>query len=296
MALGDYITFTRKSDGTRFDSLMTYGLILASQSEDSPEPVTHTVEVPGRSGYIDLTESLTGDVIYSGYDSKYKFISVSQNDRKEYYERLATTIKNDLHGRKVEYVKSWESGYTYTARVSVSYSFDRYRLDVTIGLENEPYKSKGKQVYALNATGGKMYRLESGRKPVRPYLECSQPCIINWQGAESVIGAGSWRLNDVLFTQGWNEIYLNSFRFWNIKWEDVSADGKHTLAWDEASGKRWDDLQRLGGDFQDVPQEWGDLRYTTWEEVVQKKWTDVDFRNEAVPATIVYLTYDWEDL
>jgi hypothetical protein len=294
--LNEYVTFKRVADNEVFDSLLTYGLILAEKEYDSPEVVTYQSEIPGRSGYLDLTESLTGDVVYQNYDIEYTFLAVSQSDKKEYFEALATSIMNDLHGRKLYFRPSWDKDYIYTGRAEVEFSTSKYRLDVTITLDTLPYKSKGTQLYTLNATGGKLFRLESGRKPVRPYIECDQPCIIAWEGQEIVVGAGSWRLNDVLFTEGWNEIYINSFRFWNIVWAEVGESGKHALTYDEAHGKRWDDLQRLGGDVQDVPQMWEEVRFQTWGAVESEHWYDLDYRNENVPDTTVKLLFEWEDL
>ena len=68
------------------------------------------------------------------------------------------------------------------------------------------------------------------------------------------------------------------------------------MTWEEASKYRWDDIQRLEGDVYDVPQRWEDIFGYRWDDLSEKTWDDLDFRNESVPDTTVYLSYDWKDL
>ena len=218
------------------------------------------------------------------------------------FERVKTDVSNFLHGKEFDYQITMDPGYTYHGRFTVNeYSHALYAYPglvgtFTISVDAEPYKLKGHMTYRLNATGGKMFRLESGRKPVHPVVECTQPCKVRWDNVLTQVPAGTYRLNDVLFTQGYNEIYINSWTFYNITWGELGEGAAHQMTWDEASRYRWDDLQRLEGDAMDVPQKWSDIANYRWSDLADKTWADVDFRNEAVPDTTVYLSYDWKDL
>lgn len=218
------------------------------------------------------------------------------------FERVKTDVSNFLHGKEFDYQITMDPGYTYHGRFTVNeYSHALYAYPglvgtFTISVDAEPYKLKGHMTYRLNATGGKMFRLESGRKPVHPVVECTQPCKVRWGNVLTQVPAGTHRLNDVLFTQGYNEIYINSWTFYNITWGELGEGAAHQMTWDEASRYRWDDLQRLEGDAMDVPQKWSDIANYRWSDLADKTWADVDFRNEAVPDTTVYLSYDWKDL
>lgn len=277
----------------RFQMILLDGYTLSP-----PEPKTYTVDIPGGDGVIDLTSALTGDVAYSNRSQSFTFMVVDPDS----FERVKTDVSNFLHGKSFDYQMTMDPGYTYHGRFSVAeYSHAVYAYPglvgaFTISVDAEPYKLKGHMTYRLNATGGKMFRLESGRKPVHPVVECTQPCKVRWGNVLTQVPAGTYRLNDVLFTEGYNEIYINSWTFYNITWGELGQGAAHQMTWDEATRYRWDDLQRLEGDTMDVPQKWEDLAQYRWSDLADKTWADVDFRNEAVPDTTVYLSYDWKDL
>ena len=263
-----------------------------------PEPKTYTVDIPGGDGVIDLTQSLTGDVAYKNRQQEFSFMVVNPDS----FERVKTDVSNFLHGKEFDYQITMDPGYTYHGRFSVTdYSHGMYSYPGLVGTFNvsidaDPYKSKGLQTYKLNATGGKMFRLESGRKPVHPVIECTQPCRIRWKDVVTVVPVGTYRLNDVVFTQGFNEIYINSRELFNTSWVDLGSDGTYAMTWDSASSYRWDDIQRMDGNIMDVPRQWSEISGLRWEELAEKTWADIDFRTEEAPDTSVYLSYDWKDL
>lgn len=277
----------------RFQMILLDGYTLSP-----PEPKTYTVDIPGGDGVIDLTQSLTGDVAYKNRQQTFIFMVVNPDS----FERVKTDVSNFLHGKGFDYQITMDPGYTYHGRFTVIeydhtlYSYPGLVGTFSIKIDADPYKLKGHMTYKLNATGGKMFRLESGRKPVHPVIECTQPCKVRWKNVIVQVPAGTYRLNDVLFTQGYNEIYINSWTFYNITWGELGEGATHQMTWDEATAYRWDDLQRLEGDTMDVPQCWSDLAEYRWSDIADKTWMDVDFRNESVPDTTVYLSYDWKDL
>lgn len=277
----------------RFQMILLDGYTLSP-----PELKTYTVDIPGGDGVIDLTQSLTGDVAYKNRQQTFTFMVVNPDS----FERVKTDVSNFLHGKEFDYQITMDPGYTYHGRFTVTeydhtlYSYPGLVGIFSIKIDADPYKLKGHMTYKLNATGGKMFRLESGRKPVHPVVECTQPCKVRWKNVIVQVPAGTYRLNDVLFTQGYNEIYINSWTFYNITWGELGEGATHQMTWDEAAAYRWDDLQRLEGDSMDVPQRWSDLAEYRWSDLADKTWLDVDFRNESVPDTTVYLSYDWKDL
>ena len=277
----------------RFQMILLDGYTLSP-----PEPKTYTVDIPGGDGVIDLTQSLTGDVAYKNRQQEFSFMVVNPDS----FERVKTDVSNFLHGKEFDYQITMDPGYTYHGRFSVTdYSHGMYSYPGLVGTFNvsidaDPYKSKGLQTYKLNATGGKMFRLESGRKPVHPVIECTQPCRIRWKDVVTVVPVGTYRLNDVVFTQGFNEIYINSRELFNTRWVDLGSDGTYAMTWGSASSYRWDDIQRMDGNIMDVPRQWSEISGLRWEELAEKTWADLDFRTEEAPDTSVYLSYDWKDL
>lgn len=277
----------------RFQMILLDGYTLSP-----PEPKTYTVDIPGGDGVIDLTSALTGDVAYSNRAQSFTFMVVDPDS----FERVKTDVSNFLHGKSFDYQMTMDPGYTYHGRFSVTeYSHAVYAYPGLVGvfavdIDADPYKSKGHMTYQLNATGGKMFRIESGRKPVHPVIECTQPCRVRWKDIITVVPVGTYRLNDVLFTQGFNEIYINSRELFNTSWADLGSGGIYAMTWDSASSYRWDDIQRMDGNIMDVPRQWSEISGLRWEELADKAWADIDFRTEEAPDTSVYLSYDWKDL
>ncbi len=280
-----------------------FGLVMLDSSTfEPPEPKTYTVDIPGGNGVIDLTEALSGDVAYKRRKQRMEFACEERGDWMDTLRRVMAK----LHGRALAYRLSFDPGYTYHGRFAVSSTTHVGRWGDSVGhivieVDADPYKSKGTQAYRLNATGGKLYRFESGRRMVRPTIECSQPCFITWDGEETAIPAGTWRLNDVAFSQGFNEIWINTRRVYDVAWEEVAEGGNLARTWDSLSGMRWDEVQMLGQDPGAVVRSWDDLTGTRWEDMAEggdapRRWRDLNYARNAAGDSTAYLEYEWEDL
>ena len=272
-------------------------VLLDGYTLEPPEPKTYTVDIPGGNGVIDLTEALTGDVAYKNRKQEFTFAVIDVKN----FEKVKTEVSNFLHGRAFDYTMTMDPGYTYHGRFSVdSYSHEAYANGLLgqfkIKVDTNPYKLKEHCAYRLNATGGKLYRFESGRRPVHPVLECTQPCFVTFKGVETLIPSGTYRLNDIIFNDGVNEIYLNTSRLWFVVWDEVGEDKNYAMTWNEANSYTWDSIQKLGTDVTDAPSCWSDISIKVWSDVSDKRWKDMDYRREHIPDTTAYLTYDWEDL
>lgn len=272
-------------------------VLLDGYTLEPPEPKTYTVDIPGGNGVIDLTEALTGDVAYKNRKQEFTFAVIDVKN----FEKVKTEVSNFLHGRAFDYTMTMDPGYTYHGRFSVdSYSHEAYANGLLgqfkIKVDANPYKLKEHCTYRLNATGGKLYRFESGRRPVHPVLECSQPCFVAFKGVETVIPAGTYRLNDIVFYNGVNEIYLNTSRLWFVVWDEVGEGKNYAMTWNDASSNTWDSIQKLGAGVENAPSCWNDISNKVWSDVADNLWKEMDYRRENIPDTTAYLTYDWEDL
>ena len=272
-------------------------VLLDGYTLEPPEPKTYTVDIPGGNGVIDLTEALTGDVAYKNRKQEFTFAVIDVKN----FEKVKTEVSNFLHGRAFDYTMTMDPGYTYHGRFYVdSYSHEAYANGLLgqfkITVDANPYKLKEHCSYRLNATGGKLYRFESGRRPVHPVLECSQPCFVAFKGVETIIPAGTYRLNDVVFYNGVNEIYLNTSRLWFVVWDEVGEGKNYAITWNDASSNTWDSIQKLGAGVENAPSCWNDISNKVWSDVADNLWKEMDYRRENIPDTTAYLTYDWEDL
>lgn len=276
------------------DTYANLGLRLLSSSLSPPEPKAYVIDVPGGNGAIDITEALMGDVAYSNRQQEFTFAAI----RPREFEALKTRVSNLLHGRRLGYRLSWDSGYYYEGRFSVaSYDFASGVGHIIVKVDADPYKTKGPLTYRLNANGGRLYRFESGRKPVQPTIECAQPTKVSFDGGEVQLGIGTWRLNDIVFRQGWNEIYINSLEMKTVTWDELKEGGAHAMKWDEAAALRWYDLDLLNVDGDAIKaRAWDDLRGMRWSDLAGTKWSQLKYQSATGADYTTYLSYEWSDL
>ena len=270
----------------------TYGALVSSVENDPPEPKTYTVSIPCGVD-IDLTSALTGDVAYESRDQSFGLMFIGDSAVS-----MQRRFSNRIHGRAFDFQLTEDPGYTYRGRFEVENVKVQGRgasavVTADLSVTADPYKLKEHCMYRLNATGGRWYRFESGRRPVHPVIECENACYVLVDGAEQLVPPGSYRLNDVLFTEGFNRLYVNSRKLFFTTWADFAAK---CATWDDAKGMTWDELQVMNSGKADAPRSWGDLSATTWSDLSQTHWYELNFEQQNPEATSVYISYDWEDL
>lgn len=120
-------------------SFKDYGLYPTDKPVIAPPKVrTYMLEVPGRSGSIDLTEVLTGGVVYGDRDGKFSYKYVG--DRTA-WDNLINRIISDLHGRRMNVMLDEQPGYYYNGRLAVGdISFENDCAYVSITGVFSPYK------------------------------------------------------------------------------------------------------------------------------------------------------------
>ena len=82
-----------------------------------PEPNTVLLEVPGKSGRLDLSEVLTGDISYGNREIKLKLAAETS---KEEWVDTCFHIFNKYHGRMIHVTFDEDPGHFYVGRASVS--------------------------------------------------------------------------------------------------------------------------------------------------------------------------------
>lgn len=188
----------------------SFGLVLMSCEETEPAPKTYVVNIPGGNGVLDLTESLSGDTAYQ--NREFRFVLAAFDGRVE-LSRILTRLRSFLHGKRLTFAVSWDEGYEYIGRFSVAESARVAKTSgtITLAVDAEPYKLKETCTYRVNAAGGIMIALESGRMPVCPTFEFASETIVACGDTYAQMQPGSYKVNDLWLHEGINEIYLNSY-------------------------------------------------------------------------------------
>lgn len=286
---------------TNYQMILIDGYVL-----NPPEPKTYYVDIPGGNGVIDLSETVGGDIAYKNREQEFTFKLIYPDN----FETTKTALSNFLHGKRYEYRLSMDPDYTYYGRFSVA-SYSHIGLaagilgEIVISVSADPYKYKPDKVYSVNASGGKKFYFPSGRMPVRPVIQTNRATSIYWKGKSVRVGVGTFRLNDVLFQEGINELYINTYEIFDTTWNDIGPGGKKQLTWNEAKKYTYDELGRLtveglspdevgtlnpysistiAEDIEDSnvkvfnlyfmsAYSWNDIGYQYWGDVLEKKWT-----------------------
>lgn len=261
---------------------------------EPPEPKTYTVDVPYADGSIDLTESLYGDVAYNNRNQEFTFYVIDDQN----VEQTKTKVSNFLHGKAFDYQMTMDPGYTYHGRFKVSsYTHATYPRGfvtcIKITVDAEPYKKKPDKIYKINANGGKIIRLESGRKRVQPTFECSNPTVIGFGDKEYLLPQGSYKCPDVWFTQGWNELYVNSWKINTLTWNELDS---LRMAWNDAERYRWFELEKYGTSGDISGTTWDELCDFRWDELANKTWNDIEYSKNGGRKSETYIAYEWSDL
>lgn len=150
-------------------TLHDWGAIITNSDMVSmPEPNTVLLEIPGRSGRLDLSEVLTGDISYGNREIKLK-LAASTN--REKWQETCLHIFNKYHGRMVHATFDEDPGHFYVGRASVS---DPQRvatagqLTVTIDAEPFRYEQEEYEVTFTGTTTAVSGTVENLRMPVSP--------------------------------------------------------------------------------------------------------------------------------
>ena len=275
---------------TNFKMVLVDGYTL-----DPPEPKTYTVDIPGGNGKLDLTETLLGDTAFDNRTQEFTFYIIDTTE----FEKVKTKVSNFLHGRSYDYQITMDPGYTYHGRFSVtSYNHKAYASGISgiivIKIDAKPFKFKPEQVYQIDAIGGAIVYLPSGRMRVRPTIDTDGLLRVIYNNKEIMLPKGTWTVNDLLLTEGTNEVYFNSYDIRNLTWGGLK---NNTVTWEEFKKKRIFEWYKSNGDGTYVLTRWSDISGKTWASLEGKTWADLLYIYETVDAVRnVYIKYDWGDL
>ena len=214
----------------------TYGLFVeyGSLSCPPPEPKLSIVSIPGGVD-LDLTDAITGHAAYEMRTVAFTLYYDGRGERT--WQQVANDVTNLIHGADEDFELSWDPGYTYHGRASVTGvefvapASCRIRVEITA----EPWKLRELHTTTVSAVGGVMVTCESGTRPVHPLISCDYPVTVNWRGSQFTVPAGqTYRLPLVTFGPGENELWLSVYSYRTARWSDVAGS-----TWDDVAGIRW---------------------------------------------------------
>ena len=278
------------------DLTAKYGMILTDgYSIDPPEPKTYEVDIPGGDGKIDLTETLLGDTAYKNRTMEFEFYLIDVED----YEDIMTEINKFLHGKSYDFKLTMDVDYTYHGRFTVSnMSHGLYPIGIVgqfkVTVDADPFKYQEDRVYKIDAIGGETVYLESGRKRVRPTIETSGFLKVIYNNKLITLSQGSWNVNDILFKEGSNEIYFNTYDIKSLTWGELK---EASVTWNDFKRRRLYEWYKSRGNGSYVIETWNDEIEKTWSDISDKTWADLVYMSEMTQTVErIYVKYKVGDL
>lgn len=278
------------------DLTQKFQMILADGYTLTPPSIkTYTVDIPGGHGKLDLTEALFGDVAYNNRKQEFIFYLINVKD----FEKAKTDISTMLHGKYFEYKMTMDPEYTYKGRFTIdSYSHTAFASgnlgEIKISIDADPFKYKKDRVFVISAIGGETYSFESGRKRVLPSIETDGLLKVIYNGKLFTLPKGTWKLNELVFNSGQNEVYFNSFDVRNLTWGQL----RDTTNWGQFKEKKLYEWYKSNGDGTYVFTTWDSLDPKhSWEYYKGKAWKDIVYMWDKVKdVSDSYIKYEWGDL
>lgn len=114
------------------------GMILTNAEIGQPEPITHFIEVPGRSMPIDATDAVYGGIKYK---SRQLSLTFAVEHSFQQFHQAYSRIANLWHGKKVKILFDTDSKSYYMGRAAVSAEKTTKGVDqISVVITAEPFK------------------------------------------------------------------------------------------------------------------------------------------------------------
>ena len=207
-----------------FETWIDWDLILTSKDVTPPEPKSMYVDIDGMDGSLDLSESLTGGPVYKDRTVSATFWT-DRGSRKD-RSALIRDIVNNIHGKKLPIIEPDDPDHYFLGRVKVK-DINNIIPYATISIEAtcEPWRYLNEditryfKVNSLDPTA--LVFTNEGAKTVCPEIKITGAITLMYDGIETQLSAGVYKISDLKFKQGKNVV-------------EVSGSGSVTFTYKEA--------------------------------------------------------------
>ena len=185
-----------------------WNIVLTKPEIPLPEPKTSTVDIKGANGLLDLSEALTGDILYNNRTIKLNFEMMDDTD---FYD-LISDISNYLHGRVVTVRLTKDEDYYYIGRASSNnWECVKRKGIIVITVNCEPFKYAVQEtirtVNVIHET--KTITLPNSRKRVCPNIEATGTVKLILGDAEYDLVEGQQQLINFMLVEGDNIVKIS---------------------------------------------------------------------------------------
>lgn len=134
------ITIVVEDTGTSYHTFDDWGLYVTNTDYiGEPKQVKNLVSIPGRDGYLDLSETVAGRIIYSSREIN---VQLQGLRHKTQWDSVVSQFRNKINGRICHFIFDNDPNWYWRGRVTISDFSSALRLGIfNISMpEAEPYK------------------------------------------------------------------------------------------------------------------------------------------------------------
>lgn len=196
----------------KYNTWYDWRLVLTAKSTPDPDAKTNYVKLDGVSGTLDLSEALTGEVVYNDRTVTASFMA-SEGTHKE-RDALLRRITAALHGKKIQIIEPDDPEHYFLGRVKIKnkqnqLAYATFDLEATC----EPWR------YAVNESERRVdvagavdvVIVNGGDKTVCPTIKVDGTVSITVNGATTELTTGSYKITDLRLAWGYNVVAVSGY-------------------------------------------------------------------------------------
>ena len=143
----------------------TWRIVPSSRPTPSiPEVQTNMVDIPGKSGSLDLSEALTGYPLFSNRSLEAQFIVL---DQKRNWMDIYTDVADKLHGKRMKIKLVDDPDWYYEGRVTVTFTSNSDYSSIDISCDLDPFRYSNDLTVAEVTIGYADFDVETAGVPNR---------------------------------------------------------------------------------------------------------------------------------
>lgn len=192
--------------GDHVNSYQKYGLILTSKVINPAKARTMLVDVPGRDGVLDITETM-GIVRYKNRQIVLNFALVGSSEKNM---KIYGNFANDWNGAKIFPSFSDDPEYHYDGRVTdMTFVQTKNVAEITMTIDAFPYAMTKKYFYVKADTSNGDVTIEGSRMPTVPILIVEGGSTdISFEGNTYHVEEGTYAIPTIVIKKGINTFHV----------------------------------------------------------------------------------------
>lgn len=196
-------------------------LVQEKKEIGKPTPQSHTVQVPGRNGLLNLTKGLTGKVTYYNRPLSFQYFGTGDRERLLYLDAYMSRF----HGETIRIVDDDypEHYYEGEAKVETTFAPSGNYITIKLTVDVQPFRLKLEPtIFSRTVSGVANIRLYNESIPAIPEITLSSNMTIEYGSVAHALEAGTYSIEDFELQRGVNDFL-------------VSGDGAITFKYQEGA-------------------------------------------------------------